>query len=143
MPFSRIKFINLSVNPYFLWFWLVSMSLSPTLKSRWNKFEIMPHQRWNIVEATFKSGCLDVFQRWFSLVLMLDTDIKSTLYNVENPMSDFGSFPTLYQCYLKVDPQRWNNVDPTLKCWLGNSLWRIGSHLRKCFWWVWRTSKLF
>ena len=49
-----------------------------------------------------------------------DTDVVSTLCNVENPTSNFVSFSTLHQRYFNVDPQHWNNVDPTLKCWLGN-----------------------
>ena len=47
------------------------------------------------------------------------TDVVSTLCNVENPTSDFVSFSTSDQCYFNVDPQHWNKVDPTLKCWLG------------------------
>ena len=42
--------------------------------------------------------------------------VVSTLCNVENPTSDFVSFSTSDQCYFNVDSQRWNNVDPTLKC---------------------------
>ena len=42
---------------------------------------------------------------------MSDTDVASTLYNVENPTSDFALFST--------SDQRYFNVDPTLKCWLG------------------------
>ena len=37
----------------------------------------------------------------------------------ENPTSGFASFSTSDQFYLNVDPQCWNNVDQTLKCWLG------------------------
>ena len=50
---------------------------------------------------------------------MSGTDVVSTLYNVENPTSDFVSFSTSDQRYFNVDPQRGNNVDPTLNCWLG------------------------
>ena len=55
-------------------------------------------------------------------------NVISTLFNVvltlfenpfENPTSGFASFSTSDQCYLNVDPQCWNNVDQTLKCWLG------------------------
>ena len=53
---------------------------------------------------------------------MLGTDVVSTLYNVENMTSDFLSFSTWDQRYFHVDPQRWKNVDPTLKCWLGRYL---------------------
>ena len=37
-----------------------------------------------------------------------------TLCNVENPTLDFVLFSTSDQHYLNVDPQRLNNVDPTL-----------------------------
>ena len=47
------------------------------------------------------------------------TDVVSTLCKVENPMSDFVSFSTPDQRFFNVDPQRGNNVDPTLKYWLG------------------------
>ena len=60
--------------------------------------------------------CIDVVQRCFDVVSTLGTDVVSTLCNVENPRSDFVSFSMSIH---NVDPQRWNNIDPTLKCWLG------------------------
>ena len=63
----------------------------------------------------FKSDCINVVQRWFNVVSRLDTDIVSTLYNVENPMSGFASFSTLDQRYLNADPQRWNSIGPLMK----------------------------
>ena len=53
-------------------------------------------------------------QRFFNVVLTLGTDALSSLYNVENPTSDFVSFTTWDPHYLYVAPQRSNNVDPTL-----------------------------
>ena len=58
-------------------------------------------------------------QRCINVVSTSGTDVVSTLCNVENPTLDFVSFSTSDQRYFKVDSQRWNNVDPTLKCWLG------------------------
>ena len=58
-------------------------------------------------------------QCWFNVVSMSDTDIVSTLYNVENPTPDFVSLSTSDQRYFNGDPQRWNNVGPTLKCSIG------------------------
>ena len=54
-----------------------------------------------------------------NVVSTSDTDVVSTLCNVEKSTSDFVSFSTSDQRYFNVDPQRWNNVDPTSKCWLG------------------------
>ena len=51
---------------------------------------------------------------------MLHTDFVSMLSNVKNPTSDFVSFSTFDQRYFNGDPQCCNNVDPTLKCWLGS-----------------------
>ena len=70
--------------------------------------------------ATMKNGYIDIVQRWFNVFSTLDTDIVSMLCNVENPTSDFVSFSTSDQCYLNGDPQWWNNVDTTLKCWQGS-----------------------
>ena len=67
---------------------------------------------WNKVE-------IKLYQRCFNIVSTSHTDVVSTLSNVENPTSNFVSFSTSDQGYFNVDPQRWNNVDPTLKCWLG------------------------
>ena len=53
---------------------------------------------------------------------MSGTDVVSTLCNVENPTLAFVSFSTSDERYFNVDPQRWNNIDPTLKCCLGKVL---------------------
>ena len=55
--------------------------------------------------------CFDVVQRCFDVVSTSGTDVVSTLCNVENPTSDFVSF--------SMSHQRYFNVDPTLKFWLG------------------------
>ena len=62
--------------------------------------------------------CINVVQLYF--------DVVSTLFQPRSPpfckvekTSDFVSFSTSDQCYFNADPKRWNNVDPTLKCWLG------------------------
>ena len=70
--------------------------------------------------ATLKNGYIDVVQRWFNIVSTLDTGIVSMLCNIENPTSDFVSFSTSDKRYFNDDPHCWNNVDPTLKCWLGS-----------------------
>ena len=49
---------------------------------------------------------------------MLDKDV-SMLCNVENQTSVFVSFSTSDQRYFNGDPKCLNNVDPTLKCWVG------------------------
>ena len=45
------------------------------------------------------------------------------------------SFSISDQGYFNVDPQRWNNIDPTLKCWLENFcpdlLGNVGKRLDK------------
>ena len=56
-----------------------------------------------------------LFQRCFNF----SVDVISKLRNVEKLTSDFVSFSTSDRCYFNVDPQRSNNVDPTMKCWLG------------------------
>ena len=56
-------------------------------------------------------------QRCFDVVSMSDTEVVSHFCNVENPTSELS---TSDQSYFKVDSQRLNNVDVTLKCWLGN-----------------------
>ena len=69
--------------------------------------------------------CINVVQRYFDVVSTF-CNVVSTLFqrrglafcNVEKT-SDFISFSTSDQCYFNADPKRWNNVDPTLKCWLG------------------------
>ena len=86
------------------------------LRPRWNNGEIMPYQHWNHVETTlcnvrkpldqrlqlcFHVGhrrCVNVVQRWKSDVgLCFISKVGSTFFEI-----------TLIQ-----------NVDPTLKCWLG------------------------
>ena len=77
----------------------------------------------NNVEATSK-------QCWYNVVSTL-CNVASTLCQCRGPslyqswksevrfcfIFNVGS--TLFQRYFNVDPQGWNNVDPTLKCWLG------------------------
>ena len=58
------------------------------------------------VDARLKQRCINVVQLCFDVVSTSDTDIASTLCNVENPTSDFVSFFTSDQCYFNVDPQR-------------------------------------
>ena len=89
----------------------------------------MLKQRWDNATSTLKQPWNGVVQLWKVVVSALcnvdsmsDTDVASTLYNAENPTSDFVSFATLDQCYFNVDPPRSNNVDPTLKYWLGFSV---------------------
>ena len=78
------------------------------------------------VEARLKQRCINVVPTLCNVVWTLcnvvstsGIGVVSTLRNVENPTSDFVSFSKLGRRYFDVDPQRWNNVDPTLKCWLG------------------------
>ena len=47
-----------------------------------------------------------LFERCFNVVSTSNTDVVSTLCNVENPTSDFVSFSTSNQRYFNVDPQR-------------------------------------
>ena len=56
--------------------------------------------------------------RRFNVLSTSGTDVLTTLCNAENRTSDFVSFWTSDQRSFNVDLQRWNNVDPTLKCWL-------------------------
>ena len=72
----------------------------------------------HLFQATLK-------QCWYNVVSML-WNVISTLFQRRSPpfcnvekTSDFVSFSTSDQCYFNADPKRWNNVDPTLKCWLG------------------------
>ena len=73
---------------------------------------------WNNVVSTFLPTLCNVvstlFQHW-ALTLY------QRLCNVVNPTSDFVSFSLSDQRYFNVDSQHWNNVDPTLKCWLGTA----------------------
>ena len=69
--------------------------------------------------------CINVVQRYFDVVSTF-CNVVSTLFQRRGPTfcnvektSDFVSFSTSDQCYFNADPKRWNNVDPTLKCWLG------------------------
>ena len=98
--FSKIKLTYLFTNRYLSLAWLVLLQLLLMLRPGWNNFEIK------------------LYQRCFSVVSTSYTDGVSTLCNVENPTLDFVSFLTSDQRHFNVDPQRWNNVDPTLKCWL-------------------------
>ena len=72
------------------------------------------------VEATLKQRWCNVVQSCFDIVSTSDTDVVSTLCNFENPTSNFVSFSTSNQRCFNVDLQRWNNVDSTLKYWLGS-----------------------
>ena len=81
------------------------------------------------VDARLKQRCINVVPTLcnvvstlcnsFNVVSTSSTDVVSTLRNVKNPTSDFVSFSTSDQRYFNVDPQCWNNVDQTLKFWLG------------------------
>ena len=78
------------------------------------------------VDARFKQRCINVVPTLCNVISTLcnvvstsGTDVVSTLCNVENPTSDFVSFSMSDQRYLNCDRQRSNNVDSTLKCWLG------------------------
>ena len=63
------------------------------------------------VDARLKQRCINVVPTLFRRCFTPGTDVVSKLCNVENPASDFVSFST--------SDQRFFNVDPTLKCWLG------------------------
>ena len=60
--------------------------------------------------------CINIMQRFFDVASTSGFDVVSTLCNI-----DIVSISTSDQRYFNVDPWRWNNVDPTLKCWLGSS----------------------
>ena len=78
--FSRIKLSYLFSNPYYHWpHWLRPGS---------NNIEIK------------------LYQRCFSVVSTSDTDVVSTLCNVENLTSDFVLFSTSDQSYFNVDPKQ-------------------------------------
>ena len=78
--FSRIKLSYLFSNPYYHWpHWL--------------------RPRSNNVEKK-------LYQRCFSVVSTSDTDVVSTLCNVENLTSDFVLFSTSDQSYFNVDPKQ-------------------------------------
>ena len=57
-------------------------------------------------------------QRCFAVVSTSGSHVVSTLCMVE-PTSGFASFSTSDQRYFNIDLQLGNNVDATLKCWLG------------------------
>ena len=99
--FSRIKLTYLFTNWYLSLARLVLIQLLLMLRPSWSKVEIK------------------LYQRCFNVVSTSHTDVVSTLCNAENPTSDFVSFSTPDQRYFNGDAQHWNNVDPTLKCWLG------------------------
>ena len=69
------------------------------------------------MESTLYQHCTNVVSTLFQCCF--NVGVVSTLCDVENPTSDFVSFSMSDQRYFNVDPQRWNKVDPTLKCWLG------------------------
>ena len=79
-------------------------NIDATLKQRW----------YNVVQ-----NCFYVAQPCFDIVLTSSTDVVTNLCNVENPPSDIVLFSTSDQPYFNVDLQRWNNIDPTLRCLLG------------------------
>ena len=118
--FIRIKLINLSTNLYLLQARLVSMQLELMLRLRWNYVETMLYQLWR----RLKRRCT----RFFQGCLTLGSDVVLTLYKVENLTSSVVSFSNSDQRYFNVDPQRWNNVHPTLKCWLViGFFWNVNS----------------
>ena len=120
--FRRIKFSYLFIHPYLTLAPLVSRSLLLKLRPPWNNVEIKLYQH-----------CFNVGHR-----------VVSALSKIENLTSDFVSFLTSDQRYFNVDRQR-NNIDPTLKCWLGshntNNLRIIGTtctaHVLYMYWEVW------
>ena len=67
------------------------------------------------VDARLKQRCINVVPKlsnvFFHVVSMPDTDVVSTLCNVENPRSDVVPFSTSDQRYFYADPQRGNNVE--------------------------------
>ena len=75
-------------------------------------------------EAKLKQRRDKVVSTLYNVVSMLDADVVLKLCNVENPTSDFASFLTSDQRYFNIDSQIWNNVDPTLKCWLENIIFQ-------------------
>ena len=76
-------------------------------------FQATLKQCWYVV-STLCNVISTLFQRFATLFQRRGP----TLCNVEKT-SDFVSFSTSDQCYFNADPKRLNNVDPTLKCWLG------------------------
>ena len=102
--FSRTKLADLFTNRYLSVALLVLIQILLIQRPSWNRAEIK------------------IYQRYFNIVSTSHTDVVSTLCNVENPPSDFVSFSRSDQRYSNVDPQRWNNVNPTLKCWLSHYL---------------------
>lgn len=61
-------------------------------------------------------------QHSLDVVSMLGAEIMSMLCNVENSTLNFVSFSASDQRYFNLRPQRSNNVNPTLKYWLGLSV---------------------
>ena len=61
----------------------------------------MLRKHWNSVE-------IKLYRRWFNVASTSDTNVVSTLCNVENPTSDFASFSTSDTFLFHFDPQRWN-----------------------------------
>ena len=86
------------------------------LRPSWNIVEIMSYQRWNNVERTIYNLEKPAGSRLYNVVSTSDTDVVSTLHNVENSTSDFVTFSKSNQCYFNLDAQRWNEVAMMLKC---------------------------
>ena len=99
--FSRTKLTYLFTNRHLSLARLVLIQLLLMLTASWNKAEIK------------------LYQRCFNVVSTSQIDVVSTLCNVKNATSDFVSFSMSDERYFNVDAQRWNNVDPTLKCCSG------------------------
>ena len=65
-------------------------------------------QRWDKVVSMLFQSCFNVrHRRCIFFVQHWNTDVE------------FYFFSALDQRYFNVDPKSWNNVDSTLKCWLG------------------------
>ena len=75
----------------------------------------MSYQRWNNVERTICNVEKPAGSTLYNVVSTSDTDVVSTLYNVENSTSDFVTFPTSNQRCFNLDEQRWNEIAMMLK----------------------------
>ena len=64
-----------------------------------------------MLRARWSNIKIKLYQRCLYVVSTSDTDVVSTLCNVENSTSDFVSFSTSDQRYFNVDPQRWFDVE--------------------------------
>ena len=79
--------------------------------------------------ATLRNVVSTFFQRcatFFGVASMSGYYVVSTLCNVEKATSDFVSFST-------SDQRCFNNVDPTLKCWLETILKRVSKKQKRKF----------